>query len=97
MYRWIRLSVIVGCCLGFGSLTRASGLFFTGHGVRGMGRASAYTAGGDDPSGIWYNPANIGGLNDLQILFDSSLVLMQMDYDRVDSGGNSLPTVSTRM
>jgi long-chain fatty acid transport protein len=72
----------------------AGGLFMPGHGVRAMGRGGAFTAGGNDPSGIWYNPANIGGLEGIQVLVDAALVFLRMDYQRVDSGGNLLPTVS---
>jgi long-chain fatty acid transport protein len=77
-----------------GSPAGAGGLFLPGHGVRGLARGGAFTAGGDDPGGIWYNPANIGGLEGLHVLVDASLILLQYDYTRVDSGGNLLPTVS---
>jgi long-chain fatty acid transport protein len=70
------------------------GLYMAGHGVRGLARGGAFTAGGDDPGGIWYNPANIGGLDGIHVLVDASMVLLHMDYTRVDSGGNLLPTVS---
>ena len=72
---------------------RAAGLFMAGHGVRGLARGGAFTAGGDDPGGIWYNPANIGGLPGIRVLLDASLVFMHMEYQRVDSGGNPLPAV----
>jgi long-chain fatty acid transport protein len=75
----------------------AGGLWLPTHGVRGAARGGAFTAGGDDPGGIWYNPANIGGLEGFHVLVDSSLVLLQMDYTRVDSGGNLLPTVSNEV
>lgn len=76
------------------SLAQGGGLYMAGHGVRGLARGGAFTAGGDDPGGIWYNPANIGGLDGIHVLVDGSLVFMRMDYTRVDSGGNLLPTVS---
>ncbi len=74
--------------------SHAGGLFMPGHGVRGLGRAGAFTAGGDDPGGIWYNPANIGGLEGLQLLIDGTMIFLNMDYRRLDSGGNLLPPVS---
>ena len=64
------------------------GLFYPGHGVRGLGRAGAFVAGGDDPGGIWYNPANIGSVEGYHVLVDASMVLLDLEYRRVDSGGN---------
>jgi long-chain fatty acid transport protein len=72
---------------------RAGGLTMAGHGVRGLARGGAFTAGGDDPGGIWYNPAAVAASDGLQVLLDGAIVLYRMDYTRVDSGGNLLPTV----
>jgi long-chain fatty acid transport protein len=58
-----------------------------------MGRAGAFVAGGDDPGGIWHNPANIGGLRGVPVLVDGALVLFSSAYTRVDSGGNALPQI----
>ncbi len=69
------------------------GLALPGHGVRSFARAGAFTAGGDDPSGIWHNPANIGGLPGVQVLLDGVLIFQRTRYTRVDSGGNLLPEV----
>jgi len=73
-----------------------AGLFAPGHGVRAMGRGGAFTAGGDDPGGIWYNPATLGSTRGLQLLLDASLVLMHVDFQRIDSGGNQLPAVTNQ-
>ena len=66
-----------------------------GHGVRGLGRAGAFTAGGDDPGGIWYNPASIGEVKGYHALVDASVVVMNMTYQRVDSGGNVYDPVTS--
>ena len=73
-----------------------AGLEISQHGARALGRAGAFVAGADDPSGIWYNPATIGGLVGVQVLADAALILYQGSYTRVDSGGNLLPTVSSQ-
>ena len=72
----------------------AGGLFLPYHGVRGLGRAGALVAGGDDPGGIWYNPALIDRQPGHQLLVDAAAVLLAMRYSRIDSGGNPLPEVS---
>ena len=64
------------------------------HGVRGLGRGGAFIAGADDPGGIWYNPATIDRAGKIQILVDGAMIFYGMDYTRVDSGGNTLSTVS---
>lgn len=94
----MRTSPVMGCLILLLLLPSrpavAAGLTMAGHGVRGLARGGAFTAGGDDPGGIWYNPANIGGIEGIHVLVDASFVLLHMDYRRVDSGGNLLPTVS---
>ncbi len=73
---------------------QGGGLFLPGHGVRGLGRAGAFTAGGDDPGAIWYNPAAIGGVKGYHVLVDASVVVLSLDYKRVDSGGNTYQPIS---
>jgi long-chain fatty acid transport protein len=77
----------------FGATAHAGGLFLPYHGARGLGRAGAFVAGADDPGGIWYNPATIDRKSRLELLVDATMVLYQMSYTRVDSGGNLLPNV----
>jgi len=69
----------------------AGGLFIGAHGVRPLGRGGAFVAGGDDPGGIWHNPATISGTRGWDVLLDGSVVLLTLDYQRVDSGGNKAP------
>jgi long-chain fatty acid transport protein len=75
------------------SVALAGGLALPGHGVRSFARAGAFTAGGDDPSGIWQNPANIGGLDGIRVVLDGALIFSRIRYTRVDSGGNLLREV----
>ena len=83
--------VLLTCCLVtllLPSPALAGGLFLGGHGVRPLGRGGAFTAGGDDPGGIWYNPATIAGSKGWDVLLDGSLIFLTLKYQRVDSGGN---------
>ncbi len=90
-------SFLIFCFLFFifCSPASAGGLFLPGHGVRGLGRAGAFTAGGDDPGAIWYNPASIGYVKGYHALVDASVVMMKMSYQRVDSGGNVYDPVTS--
>jgi long-chain fatty acid transport protein len=86
----------------------AGGLFLPGRGVRPIGRGGAFTAGADDLGAIWYDPAGMAlavGIDDTSdadhatqrrdhaLLVDDSLVGESVAYTRVDSGGNTQPTV----
>jgi long-chain fatty acid transport protein len=60
----------------------AGGLFYSDRGVRPLGRAGAYVAGGDDLGSIAYNPAGMydaGG----QFFIDGSWVHFTSDYTRI--------------
>ena len=70
------------------------GLFLPTHGVRALGRAGTFAAGGDDPGGLWYNPALLD-LARNQGLLEGALVAGAQSYARVDSGGNPLADVSS--
>lgn len=73
----------------------AGGLFMPTHGARALGRAGAFVAGGDDAGGIYYNPANLSGLKGIHLLFDSVLPIAQIKYQRIDSGNNLMPEVTS--
>ena len=63
------------------SVAPAAGLYYGDRGVRPLGRAGAFIAGGDDLGAIAYNPAGIyeaGG----QVLIDGSWVHFTSDYSR---------------
>jgi long-chain fatty acid transport protein len=63
------------------SVAPAAGLYYGDRGVRPLGRAGAFIAGGDDLGAIAYNPAGIfeaGG----QVLMDGAWVHFTSDYAR---------------
>jgi long-chain fatty acid transport protein len=75
----------------------AGGMFLPFRGARATGRAGAFTAGVDDASAIYYNPAGMADIEDWSFLIDGALVLQRAGYDRVDSGGNPQPHVDGQM
>jgi long-chain fatty acid transport protein len=74
------------------SSARAGGFYLTDRGARPLGRGFAYTAGGTDPHALWYNPANLAWSGQ-QFLMDGTLTLFDAEFTRMDSGGNTLPSV----
>jgi long-chain fatty acid transport protein len=63
------------------SVAPAAGLYYGDRGVRPLGRAGAYIAGGDDLGSFAYNPAGLyeaGG----QVLIDGAWVHFTSDYTR---------------
>jgi len=75
----------------------AGGMFLPFRGARATGRAGAFTAGVDDASALYENPAGMADIDDWSFLIDGSLVLQRAGYDRVDSGGNPQPHVDGSM
>ena len=75
------------------STAEAGGLFLTDRGVRPLSRGFAFVAGADDPQALWYNPGGLG-FSGQQLLIDASLTFLRADFTRIDSGGNTLPTVA---
>ena len=84
------------------SVAQAGGFYLLERGTRGLGRGGAQVAGADDPGALWFNPAGLGyaggGEGDArgreQFLFDATLTLLETQYTRIDSGGQTLPTVT---
>lgn len=82
-------------------LARAGGFYLLERGTRSLGRGGAHVAGADDPSALWLNPAGLGYLGGSQgdargreqFLLDGTMTLLTTDYTRIDSGGQTLPTV----
>lgn len=91
MARTNRLVVVV---LLFASSTALAGnLFYPVRGTRALGRGGAFTAGVDDGSAVYYNPAGMTDIDGISLLVDGALVFQRAGYDRVDSGGNPQPHV----
>ncbi|GAB4207971.1 MAG: hypothetical protein OHK0013_26030 [Sandaracinaceae bacterium] len=84
------------------STAYAGGFYLLERGTRGLGRGGAQVAGADDPGALWYNAAGLGyagggqgdGRQREQFLLDGTLTLLETQYTRIDSGGNTLPTVT---
>ncbi len=71
----------------------AGGFYLAERGTRPLGRGGAFVAGVDDPHSLWLNPAGLSYSGD-QLLIDATETLFAVDYTRIDSGGNVLPTVN---
>jgi long-chain fatty acid transport protein len=89
--------VVVLIALLFSSSAWAGGMFLPFRGARSAGRAGAFTAGVDDASALYQNPAGMADIDDWSFLIDGALVLQRVGYDRVDSGGNPQPHVDGQM
>ncbi len=95
-------SLVVGGAALDAAPAQAGGFYLLERGTRGLGRGGAQVAGADDPGALWYNPAGLGyagggsgdGRQREQFLFDATLTLMEVQYTRIDSGGQTLPTVT---
>src|SRR5687768_12294205 len=80
--------------LGFAAPAYAGGMVLPFRGVRDTQRGGALVAGADDADAIWLNPAGIAHVSDTTIFLTTMYVDQQVDYTRIDSGGNALPTIS---
>lgn len=91
----LRISVVAALVLGLltsASSARAGGFFFTDRGTRPAGRGFAFVAGADDPQALAYNPAGLS-YSGQQLLLDATYTWFRGTYTRVESGGNTLPSV----
>ena len=75
----------------------AGGMFLPARGARALGVAGSLTAGVDDGSALYCNPAGLADITGVSTLVDVGLVLQRVGYDRVDSGGNPLMHVDGDM
>lgn len=61
----------------------ASAFYLPGRGVRPLGRAGSYTASGEhNLNSLWYNPANLGGMEQLQLTIDLGLIYLDFKHTR---------------
>ncbi len=67
--------------LSFAPEAHAAGFYVADHGVRPLGRAGAFVAGGDDLGSITYNPAGVYDAGSA-FLFDASYLNFSVDYTR---------------
>src|SRR5688500_7372518 len=72
----------------------AGGMVLPFRGVRDAERGGALVAGAGDADSIWLNPAGIANLTQMTLTVAAMYVDQQVDYARVDSGGNTMPSVS---
>ncbi|MBK7774244.1 MAG: outer membrane protein transport protein [Sandaracinaceae bacterium] len=91
MLRAASLGLLLGL-LGSASPAQAGGFYFQDRGTRPAGRGFAFVAGADDPQALHYNPAGLA-YSGQQLLLDVSFTWFRGEYTRVDSGGNTLPTI----
>jgi long-chain fatty acid transport protein len=88
---------VVALLLLFSSTALAGGMFLPARGTRALGRGGAFTAGVDDGSALYYNPAGLADIDGKSFLLDGALVFQRVTYNRVDSGGNPQPGVNGDM
>ncbi len=91
------LAAFTALSLASPATASAGGLFLPTLGVRASGRGGAFTAGADDPSALWWNPAGLaamaGGPQKRAVLLDLTHIEHPISYTRIDSGGNPTDTV----
>ena len=92
------LLALVAGVVGAGDAA-AGGMMLPVRGVRTVERAGALIAGADDADAMWLDPAglaHLAGDGKSQLLFDVSYVAQFVDYTRIDSGGNTMASVSNQ-
>ena len=70
MARTKPLFVVLIALLLFSSSAWAGGMFLPFRGARATGRGGAFTAGVDDASALYYNPAGMSDIEDWSFLVD---------------------------
>ena len=96
MVRTNRVVALAIAALSISSTAWAGNMFLPARGARALGRGGAFTAGVDDGSAIYYNPAGLSDIPDVSVLVDGALIFQRVGYDRVDSGGNAQPHVQAQ-
>ncbi len=81
------MSLCASMCLASGlwapSDAQAAGFFLPGHGIKPMGRGGAFVAsGGGDLNSLWYNPANLAGLEEFTLTVDLSIIALDFEFAR---------------
>lgn len=61
----------------------AAGFYLPGRGVKPLGRAGAYVVSGEQNlNSLWYNPANLGGIEEFQLTVDLALIGLFFKHQR---------------
>lgn len=82
-YRLSPAAIVAASLFLFASDALGAGFYLPGHGVRPLGRAGAYVAsGGQNLNSLWHNPANLAGLEGLQLTVDASMINLSFDFQR---------------
>lgn len=77
------------------SIASAGGMFLHVKSGRDVERAGALVAGSDGGDSLWLNPAGLAHLNHGNTIFAGVTYVNQaVDYQRIDSGDNTMPSIS---
>ena len=75
--------------LAFPFSALGGGFEFPDNGAKSMGRGGAMTASVDDPSAIWFNPANLSRINSFAVTADVFVHNYDSTFDRAGSNPNT--------
>lgn len=79
---WLVLGVALAIC-ACGSDAFAAGFYLPGRGVKPLGRGGAYVVSGEhNLNSLWYNPANLGGMDHFQLTVDLGLIGLIFKHTR---------------
>jgi long-chain fatty acid transport protein len=90
-----RLVLAFALLLGLAPPVHGAGLFLPGRGVRAMAMGGAFVAGADDPSAMWFNPANLAALGGTRLMLDAGIIGTSVTFARTgfDPVSNEAPPV----
>ncbi len=92
MIRWL---AVISPIAALASDALAGGMVLPVKGVRDLERAGALVAGAEDADSLWLNPAGLANLvGTRSLLVGATYVNQQVDYERIDSGGNRMAPIS---
>jgi len=75
--------IVMGLALLVPGLAEAAGFHLPGHGVQPLGRAGAFVASGEQNlNSLWHNPANLAGMEELQLTVDMALINLSFEFAR---------------
>ena len=93
----IRSRISLLALTALASSAHAGGMILPVKGVRDVERAGALVAGAEDADSLWLNPAGLAHLASTRsLLVGVTYVNQQVDYARIDSGGNQMEPISNQ-